>query len=423
LKISRILHAGYVFESNGTQILFDPLFENPFSKNCYAYPNVSFDCMAIQALTPDAVFISHYHDDHCSFESLKHLNREIEIYIYCIHDELFDLVKQLGFKKVYPLKTDITVTKGAFAVTPRLALDSDVDSIFHIQAEGLNVLNVVDAWIDPSAFEFLNQTQWDMVLWPFQTMRETEVIAPELAQPPELPEEWLAQLRELNPRYVVPSSCQFIQEEWSWYREAYFPVSYSHFQSVVRKMLPHTLIQRIDPGVSFVLKPKELKPSEPLSWISAVGPQDMDYSYNPKVVPTPTSEIAKKLPAITDEQMKRVLDFCENELISRYKSLNTTVAGIWKLSLFDHNGKEKTLSYQIAPNEMKIIKQNSDQGWVTEAPAIKILSALEEGEALNSLYIRMRGLPFDNIFEDPLVTGLFDGDYFSYQRNQLKRLR
>ncbi|MCC2679559.1 MAG: hypothetical protein K0R29_2135, partial [Pseudobdellovibrio sp.] len=286
------MHAGYVFESSGTQILFDPLFENPFSKNCYAYPDVSFDYMAIQALTPDAVFISHYHDDHCSFESLKYLNREIEIYIYCIHDELFDLVKQLGFKKVYPLKTDITVTKGAFAVTPRLALDSDVDSIFYIQAEGLNVLNVVDAWIDPSAFEFLNQTQWDMVLWPFQTMRETEVIAPELAQPPELPEEWLAQLRELNPRYVVPSSCQFIQEEWSWYREAYFPVSYSHFQSVVRKMLPHTLIQRIDPGVSFVLKPKELKPSEPLSWISAVGPQDVDYSYNPKVVPTPTSEIA-----------------------------------------------------------------------------------------------------------------------------------
>jgi hypothetical protein len=72
---------------------------------------------------------------------------------------------------------------------------------------------------------------------------------------------------------------------------------------------------------------------------------------------------------------------------------------------------------------MKIIKQNSDPAWVTEAPAIKILSALEESEALNSLYIRMRGLPFDNIFEDPLVTGLFDGDYFSYQRNQLKRLR
>ena len=43
LTISRILHAGYVFECEGRLIAFDPIFENPFSRNCHAFPEVRFD--------------------------------------------------------------------------------------------------------------------------------------------------------------------------------------------------------------------------------------------------------------------------------------------------------------------------------------------------------------------------------------------
>ena len=79
MKISRILHAGYVFECDGTRILFDPVFENPFSRNCHAFPDVRFDLAAIRGLRPDAVFISHFHDDHCSMESLDLLDRATPI--------------------------------------------------------------------------------------------------------------------------------------------------------------------------------------------------------------------------------------------------------------------------------------------------------------------------------------------------------
>ena len=75
LKISRILHAGYVFECDGTLIAFDPIFENPFSRNCHAFPDVRFDHARIRGMRPDAVFISHFHDDHCSLESLDLLDR------------------------------------------------------------------------------------------------------------------------------------------------------------------------------------------------------------------------------------------------------------------------------------------------------------------------------------------------------------
>ena len=211
LHISRILHAGYVFECDGTQIAFDTVFENPFSSNCHAFPDARFDLDQVRRLRFDAVFISHFHDDHCSLESLDLLVRGTPLYIYCIFDELFEMVRELGFNQVHKLETNVPVRVGPFEVIPREAIDSDVDSMYQVKAAGLNVLNVVDSWISPVALrELVEEGPWDMVLWPFQTMREIEVLAPSRADAAsrELPAEWIDQLRMLDPRFVVPSSCQ-----------------------------------------------------------------------------------------------------------------------------------------------------------------------------------------------------------------------
>ena len=148
LRISRILHAGYVFEYDGPVVAFDTIFENPFSRNCHAFPQVEFDQEAIRNLKLDAVFISHFHDDHCSLESLDLLDRSTPIYLYCVFDELFDWIRELGFESVHSLKIDRAVQIGSIEITPRRALDADVDSLFQIRAGGFNVLNVVDSWID-----------------------------------------------------------------------------------------------------------------------------------------------------------------------------------------------------------------------------------------------------------------------------------
>lgn len=421
MKVSRILHAGYVFESGSTRILFDPIFENPFSRNCYAYPAVKFDVHAIHDLKVDAVFISHYHDDHCSFKSLQYLHRETPVYLYCVHEELFDLIRKLGFENVYPLKTDVPVKIGSFEIMPRLALDPDVDSIFQISAEGLNILNVVDAWLDPSALEKLKAFTWDMVLWPFQTMRETEVIAPELAHPPELPGEWLEQLSVLRPRYVVPSSCQFIHEEWSWYRSAYFPISYQHFRSEVERVLPASVILRLDPGAAVELKSSDCKTAQRLSWVLPMGPQDVDYEYRSDVLPQPTAEIAKHFRPASVAEAKRVVNFCENELLKKFKEISAEGSFRWKLSLYGHDGQEISYCYEItSQRQIRLIENADDISWVTEVPLIKVFNALEAGESLSSMYLRMKGMPFDDIFEDPLIAAVFSGDYFSYQRHQLK---
>jgi hypothetical protein len=436
MKISRILHAGYVFESGGTQIVFDPVFENPFSRNCHAFPDVRFDLAQVRALRPDAVFISHFHDDHCSLESLDLLDRATPIYMYCLFDELFAMIRELGFADVRPLALDVPVVIGAFEVIPRRALEAEVDSMFHIRAEGLNVLNVVDSWMDPETLEQLKPyAPWDMVLWPFQTMREVDVIAPSRVAaaergPVELPEEWPEQLQALAPRYVVPSSCQFNQEPWSWYNHAMFPITYRQFEQAVGEWLPAARVVRLNPSVAVALTADALTPAAPLPWVLPVGDQDIDFAYDPDIVPPPSSAIAQHFAALTEEQTAQVQAFCREGLLARYQDMELpedsyfSAPCVWQLSVYNHAGEAQHYRYRIHGDSIAITGDEAAPTWITEIPAAKLYAGLALGESLTSMYMRINGAPADaDIVDDPLIRTLFDNAFAAYQAAQLRRLK
>lgn len=443
LKISRILHAGYVFECADTLVAFDPIFENPFSRNCHAFPDVRFDHAQIRKLKFDAVFISHFHDDHCSLDSLDLLDRATPIYLYCLFDELFAMIRELGFADVRRLHVNTPVGVGPFEIIPREALDSDVDSMFQIKASGLNVLNVVDAWIDPDALELLaRDAPWDMVLWPFQTMREIAVLSPSRAEPApsELPADWIEQLRVLDPRYVVPSSCQFVQEAWSWYNRAFFPITYRQFQREVESALPATRVVRLNPSVSFILDAQTLQASAPLDWVVPVGAQDVDYQYDAHAQPPHTAEIARHFAALTAAQAARVVDFCEAGLPEKYREMELAddsyfqTPRIWKLSVYDDAGAATHFHYRIEGDAIeRVATDDGPLGWTTEIPMAKMYAALELGESLTSMYMRINDTIFDaaterqiasaDIVDDPLIRCLFDDAFGAYQAAQLRRLK
>ncbi|MES2262452.1 MAG: MBL fold metallo-hydrolase [Pseudomonadota bacterium] len=443
LKISRILHAGYVFECDGTSIAFDTIFENPFSRNCHAFPDVAFDVEQIRKLRLAAVFISHFHDDHCSMESLDLLDRDTPIYIYCLFDELFAMVRELGFLHVHSLKTDETVQVGPFDVTPRRALDSDVDSMFQVTAAGVNVLNVVDAWIGPETLAELAASEpWDMVLWPFQTMREMAVLSPSRADaaPLSLPEEWIEQLQALNPRYVVPSSCQFVQEPWSWYNHAFFPVTYAQFQREVEAALPQARVVRLNPSVSVELDRDSLRASSPLSWVVPVGEQDVDYQYDANMAPPPTAEIACHFAPLTAPQTGAMLDYCRRGILDRYAEMELPPDSYfekprtWRLSVYDHAGQGSHYHYRLDGERMELLDGEAHAlSWCTEIPIAKLYAALELGESLTSMYMRINHAVFDadteeeiasaDIVDDPLIRCLFDVEFGAYQAAQLKRIK
>jgi hypothetical protein len=433
LKISRILHAGYVFEHEGTQILFDPIFENPFSRNCHAFPAVRFDLERIKTLTPDAVFISHFHDDHCSMESLDLLPRATPVYLYCLFDELFAMIRELGFTDVRALAVDAPVLVGAIEVIPRRALDADVDSMFHIRAGGLNVLNVVDSWMDPETLEQLTAyAPWDMVLWPFQTMREIDVIAPSRAEggQPELPEEWPGQLRALKPRYVVPSSCQFVQEPWSWYNHALFPITYRQFEREVGAWLPDARIVRLNPSVAMELTPQALTPVAPLPWVLPVGEQDVDYEYDAGITPPPTADIASHFAPLTQEQTALAVDYCGAGLLDKYREMELPPDSyfeapcVWQLSVYDHAGAVRQYRYRIHGDSIAAAGDEEAPSWQTEIPIAKLYAGLALGESLTSMYMRISGAPADaDIVDDPLIRCLFNDAFGAYQAAQLRRIK
>jgi L-ascorbate metabolism protein UlaG (beta-lactamase superfamily) len=441
LRISRILHAGYVFECDGTRIAFDTIFENPFSRNCHAFPDVRFDHEQIRRQRFDAVFISHFHDDHCSLESLDLLDRATPLHIYCLFDELFDMVRQLGFSQVHALRLNEPVRVGAFEVIPREAMDADVDSMFQVKAAGLNVLNVVDSWIDDGTLAGLvEEGPWDMVLWPFQTMRELEVLAPSraVAAPPELPEEWLAQLKALNPRYVVPSSCQFLQEPWSWYNRAFFPISYAQFAQEVGAALPEARVVRLDPSASRLLDATSLRPAPPLRWVIPVGDQDVDYVYEGNAAPPSTADIARHFAPLTEAQHARVMAYCRVDLFERYPEVEAASGyfdrpRIWQLSVYDHAGQATRFRYRLEPDGGARLDEGAGPlAWTTDIPAAKLYAALELGESLTSMYMRINDTAFDanierdladaDVVDDPLIRCLFSDSFGAYQAAQLRRL-
>ncbi len=433
VKVSRILHAGYQIETPQAKIWFDPVFENPFSRNCYAYPNVEFDITQIKALKPDAVFISHHHDDHCSFDSLKLLNRDIAIYMYCVHAEMFSLIRELGFKNVFSIKLNETIKLADLQVIARRALDADVDSLFQIKAQGLNILNVVDSWIDEETLGLLlNEPAWDLMMWPFQTMREVEVLSPSRykAEPPSLPEEWLLQLAKLKPKKLIPSSCQFRMEDWSWYNQAFFPISYQQFNNEIKSILPETEIRRLNPGKTLSFNQNEVAEDQPLPWIKPIGDQNVDYHYNLSVVPQSTSEIAKHFPALNAVHKNIVRNYCEEKLLQKFISLGPAEDSyfiktrFWQLSLFDHTGLVKNYYYQLKEENITFLtKTPALINWTTEVSENKLYAALELGESLTSMYVRINCDDEDvDIIQDPLIRCLFSEGFAEYQKAQLKQI-
>lgn len=443
LQVSRILHAGYLLQHANTRIAFDPIFENPFSVNCYAFPSVAFDLESIKRLKLDAVFISHYHDDHCSLQSLDLLDRETPLFMFCVFEEMFSLLRELGFKKVHSLKLNGSIQVGNFKITPRRALDQDVDSLFQIQVAGLNVLNVVDSWIDPETLDvLLQEPPWDLILWPFQTMQELEVLSPLRAQAPlqTLPPEWIEQLKILNPRIVVPSSCQFLFEDWSWYNQVFFPISYQNFKKTLKDILPQTQVVQLDPGSSMQIDRGSVCKAPSLDWIKPVGPQNLDYTYQPLHRAPRTSEIAKKLPAPSTSETHWVDHYCKTELLKKYCELGEPndfyfqKEIFWNLRVYDHSDEILNYYYSLQQNKITWLDHKPKNiSWLTEVPLIKIYNALKKGESLTSMYVRINDEVFEpkiekelkdvDLLEDPLIRCLFNGSFAAYQKYQLKKIR
>lgn len=114
IKLYRSSTLGIIFED--FKILTDPwLTDGEYYGSWYHYPcfNLEFNLNEINSY--DAIYISHIHPDHCSEDTLKHINKNIPIFIHSFHAKFLKRkLLNLGFKvnelqnnKRYPLTKKI----------------------------------------------------------------------------------------------------------------------------------------------------------------------------------------------------------------------------------------------------------------------------------------------------------------------------
>jgi hypothetical protein len=236
----------------------------------------------------------------------------------------------------------------------------------------------------------------------------------------------------------VPSSCQFLQEPWSWYNRAFFPISYARFSHEVSAALPSAQVVRLDPSASVLLDAASLHPAPPLGWVQPVGEQDVDYEYEGNAAPPRTADIARHFAPLTQPQRVRVMDYCRAGLLEKYGAVEAASdyfdrPRIWQLSIYDHAGEVTQFRYRLEADGTAVTDDSAaPPGWTTEIPAAKLYAALELGESLTSMYMRINDAVFDadterdlaqaDVVDDPLIRCLFSDTFGAYQAAQLRRL-
>lgn len=460
LTIHRILHAGYQIADQDHDLIFDPVLTEPFSGNCFSYPRSQFETTALKSLEISAIFISHVHEDHFCLRSLSLFNRDIPVYIFAEDPEAKDLIHKVGFPTVHLLNLEQTYQIGQFQVTPKRALDENLDCFFSIRHGDVNILNVVDAWIHPDSLPALQQqAPWNLVLWPFQNMQEIEVLCPEISNTSaeeifDIPEELKSDLLALQPQTLIPSSCQFKFEDWSWYNHKYFPISYKSFSAQIKNLLPTTKVQRLDPGMGLSWTQKAWTKTEGLSWVKRFCGSDSDesndYKFDRRAQIPSTDKVSQNFPKQTDQEINQVLQFIKTDMLSLLKQQKEDLhpyfqqIGVWQLRLCTCDGSAIEIqielpSFQIiqaTTSELSLPATRSKKPqpilWTTSIPFWTAFKALTESASLSSSYLRVNEslspeqrnkLPDDiSPLDDLLIRTLFAQSSLAFQKNQLNEL-
>lgn len=260
-------------------------------------------------------------------------------------------------------------------------------------------------------------------------MREMEVIAPSIAsiiseETTQLPVEWKEQIESLSPRVIVPSSCQFKFEDWSWYNQAFFPISYKNFKTQIQNLLPQTSVIKLDPGETLELTRDECQKIQRLDWILPTGDPEADYEFNPHHKPQSLSQIAQKLPPLNSNQKNEIHYFLKNDLSIRYEGLSELEdfpPMIWKLLVYTEQGNPVSYVFKVQEQSLTASSEE-DTDWITEISEYKLYQALFHGESLTSIYIRITPTTDSDLFKDPLIRALYEGIIGGYQKAQLKKI-
>ena len=102
MKIKLYRSATVGLDLRGFKILIDPwLTDGEYYGSWSHFPYFDFDKNLEEINSYNAIYVSHIHPDHCSDETLKHINKDIPVYIHLYHSKFLKFkLERLGFKVI-----------------------------------------------------------------------------------------------------------------------------------------------------------------------------------------------------------------------------------------------------------------------------------------------------------------------------------
>lgn len=230
MKFTNVGGATAILEHQGKRILFDPwLDEGIFHGSWFHWPPTAATIEDLGRF--DYVYISHIHEDHCSVGTIRHINRDAEIIIM---DRQPNFVAQflhannLNFSKVHlvPPRKGLRLSANLFIDMIEADKANEmayiIDSSIIICWDGYVIFNANDCQPHAEGVAYLNKhyPQIDLALLPYSGGSGYPSCYTNLTDEQKLAEKnrildqriagFVANTKEINPRYVVPFADQYV---------------------------------------------------------------------------------------------------------------------------------------------------------------------------------------------------------------------
>ena len=209
MKTTLIGHACILFESRETTLLSDPcLFSLHFEELNYYFPRVEIHRDKFPR--PDAVYLSHRHQDHFDIRTLAYLPKDLKI--ICPNDPvILECLKELEYKDITVVKDFEAVQVKYLTLIPTHSLTQDYypEHGLIIQDGEVKIWNQVDTIVSPEIVQYINRIcgQVDFAHLRFEPLLEQNfTYHKDSVLPFEEYSSFLKVAGALSPKFAVPGS-------------------------------------------------------------------------------------------------------------------------------------------------------------------------------------------------------------------------
>ncbi len=249
MKATLLGHACWLFETEGGNLLTDPVFFDPFEQGTVtSCPRRAIDVAQLPPL--HAIYLSHRHIDHFDFPSLDRLDRALPV--FCPDDPLMHAgLRELGFSDLQPVRAFKPARLGATTLVPVPSYSDEISEFGLIVSDASGaVFDQVDCPLTTESIARIHALvpRLDVHLSMFASQnfaffesRSDDVSAMYASN--------VSAALQLGARLVVPGSAGFrFVDEIGWLNRHLFPISSQRFMADLARLDPSQRTADVLPG-------------------------------------------------------------------------------------------------------------------------------------------------------------------------------